>query len=217
MSLSLAASASAQTPLAVEGYADASFVEATAPGRRPVVVVLHGNFDRPEWSCAAWANAVRGRAFLLCPRGLPRTDAPGLDRWHHRLPRPLAREVAAARAALAARFAGRVDDGPDVWIGFSQGAHRIARLVGANGSSYPLVQLVEGGNSLFASGARGYRGRIAIVCAQPFCVRGAARVVSELGASARTEHVETCHACLDELMPAIVRTFDWLIENDARF
>jgi len=65
-----------------------------------VVVVLHGNFDRPEWSCDAWGPLVAGRAFVLCPRGIPRGDAPGLDRWHYGGRPSILREVAAGRASF---------------------------------------------------------------------------------------------------------------------
>lgn len=220
--LFLCSGAHAQEPLNVPGFRPASFVAASGTGPRPVVVILHGNFDRPEWDCAAWAPIVHGRAFLLCPRGIPRRDAPGLDRWTHNQPQVLLREVAAGRAALSARFPGRVDEGPDVWIGFSLGAHRVAALAMHAPTQFRLLQLVEGGNSFWQEGgaqhyARG-GGRVAIVCAQAGCLRQGTRFVEHVGeAQARVERIESCHSCLDVMAPAIARTFDWLVSEDPRF
>lgn len=223
----LASAASAQdAPLALDvpGYAPAAMLPASGDARRPVVIALHGNFDRPEWMCAAWDRVVRRRAFLLCPRGVPRTDAPGQDRWELPPAHRLAREVAAARRALAERFPGRVDDGPDVWVGFSQGAHRVSRMAAADPARFARIQLVEGGNSMWRpDGARRYApstGRVALVCAMRWCEqRGAvlARALRDGTAEARLERIPAAHHDLRTMEPAIARTFDWLIEGDARF
>lgn len=226
-SLLLAGGASAQdAPVALEvpGYAPAAVVAADAEGPRAVVIALHGNFDRPEWMCAAWDRVVRRRAFLLCPRGVPRTDAPGQDRWELPPAHRLAREVAAARAALATRYPGRVDDGSDVWVGFSQGAHRVSRMAAADPSRFMRIQLVEGGNTMWRpDGARRYArsaGRVALVCAMRWCEqRGTvlARALREGRAQARLERIPAAHHDLRTMEPAITRTFDWLIEDDPRF
>jgi hypothetical protein len=213
------------TALEVPGYHPAVFVPPAGGGPRPVVIGLHGNFDRPEWMCAAWAGVVRGRAFLLCPRGRQRADAPGLDRWELPAAHVLRREIAAARAALVARFGARIDESaPDVYVGFSQGAHRISRLAGRDPESYPRIQLVEGGNTLFrAAGARRYarsRGRVAVVCALPGCERNGrnlARVLERGRAAGRVERIAAAHHELDRMAPAIERTFDWLVADDPRF
>lgn len=220
--LPVAPRARAQEALEVPGYRPAAFVEAAGAGPRPVVIGLHGNFDRPEWMCAAWAPIVRGRAFLLCPRGEPRTDAPGLDRWQLPLAGPLARELAAARRALAARFEGRVDDGPDLYVGFSQGAHRIAAMAAARPASFPRIQLVEGGDT-FWRGPRRYvasGGRVALVCSTGWCERRGRGVLDALRrgpARARLERRAGAHHDLDVMAPAIRETFEWLLEGDPRF
>ena len=224
----LPAAATAQpapSALEVEGYRPAAFVPADGDGLRPVVVALHGNFDRPEWMCAAWARFVQGRAFILCPRGRPRTDAPSLDRWELPHAHLLRREIAAGRRALAARFPGRIDDSaPDVYVGFSQGAHRIARMAAGDPSRYPRIQLVEGGNALFrVPGAQRYArqpGRAAVVCALPWCAtRGQilVRTLEQGRASGRTERIPAAHHDIPTMAPAIQRTFDWLVEDDPRF
>ncbi|MCB9598412.1 MAG: hypothetical protein H6719_37205 [Sandaracinaceae bacterium] len=220
--LALASRAEAQSALEVEGYAPAAFVAADGDGPRPVVVALHGNFDRPEWMCGFFARIVEGRAFLLCPRGVPRTDAPGQDRWQLPLAVPLAREIAAGRRALAARFPGRLDDGPDLVIGFSQGAHRASRLAAADPERYPRLQLVEGGASFWRGAARygSSRGRVAFVCAVGWCEQRGRRAVEafERGhVEARLERRPGAHHALDVMEPALRETFQWLVADDPRF
>lgn len=219
------APASAQVEsLRVRGYPPAAYVAATGEGSRPVVIGLHGNFDRPEWMCEAWSSIVRGRAFLLCPRGRPRTDAPGQDRWSLPAAHLLAREIAAARRALAARYPGRLDEGPDLYVGFSQGAHRISRMAAADPPAFPMIQLVEGGNSLWRDrGARRYSqhaGRAALVCAVRWCEQRGARLRRTLRAGraeAELERTPAAHHDLRTMHAAIRRTFDWLVEADGRF
>lgn len=216
-------SASAQEALPVPGgFHPAAFVAADGEGPRPVVVALHGNFDRPEWMCAHWASVVRGRAFLLCPRGLPRTDAPGLDRWQLPLAGPLGREIAAARRALEARFPGRLDAGPDLYVGFSQGAHRVSRMAEARPEAFPRIQLVEGGATFWRGPHRWARsrGRVAFVCAMRWCEQRGRASVERLRrgpAVARLERRDGAHHDLEVMGPAIRETFEWLIEGDPRF
>lgn len=218
----LTAPAHAQEALPVPGHHPAAFVAPDGEGPRPLVIALHGNFDRPEWMCAHWATVVRGRAWLLCPRGLPRTDAPALDRWQFPAAGPLGREIAAARRALAARFEGRVDDGPDLYVGFSQGAHRVSRMAEARPEAFPRIQLVEGG-ATFWRGPRRYarsHGRVAFVCAMRWCEQRGRGSVERLGRAhveARLERREGAHHDLEVMGPAIRETFEWLVADDPRF
>jgi len=210
-------------PLEVPGFRVAAVVPAPGTEPRPLVIGLHGNFDRLEWMCGFWGVVVRGRAFVLCPRGEPRTDAPGLDRWQLPPAGRLRREIAAARAALVARYPGRVADGPDVYVGFSQGANRVSRMAAARPEEFPRIQLVEGGRTFWRdprSWAR--RGvRVAFVCAMGWCEqrsRSAARRIERSGhARARLERRPGQHHELDVMAPAIRETFDWIVEGDPRF
>ncbi|MGE0784072.1 MAG: hypothetical protein AB7S26_00190 [Sandaracinaceae bacterium] len=214
--------AEAQSALEVEGFAPAAFVPADGEGPRPLVIGLHGNFDRPEWMCGFWATVVRGRAFLLCPRGIPRTDAPGMDRWQLPLGAVLRREIAAARRALEARYPGRIDAGPDVYIGFSQGAHRVSRLAEERPDAFPRVQLVEGGETFWRSAPRYARshGRVALVCAMGWCEQRGRQAMQRLlrgHTEVRLERRRGAHHDLDVMAPAIRETFEWLVEGDPRF
>jgi predicted esterase len=214
-------------PLAVEGFGDAAVV---LPGRAsrpsPVVVVLHGNFDRPEWICAAWAPIVRGHAFILCPRGRRRRDATAEeDRWTYRSPEAAHTEAIAARHALEARYPGRVDEGPDVWVGFSLGAHYLSSLAAAHPDRFGRIQLVEGGRALLGSPDRARRyarggGRVAVACGQADCARRASRLaqrVNAAGGAGRAESVDAGHRVGGPMDVPVGLTFDWLIEDDPRF
>jgi hypothetical protein len=88
------------------------------------VVAAHGNYDRPGWQCSVWRGIVADRAFILCPRGIPRTDSPAPDdvRFTFAGLEALAREIDAGIAALRARFGAHVDGGPMLYAGFSLGA-----------------------------------------------------------------------------------------------
>ena len=50
---------------------------ASKEGKRPVVIALHGNFDRAQWNCEELPALVEGRAWLVCIRGIPRRELPG--------------------------------------------------------------------------------------------------------------------------------------------
>lgn len=217
----------AQDTLDVPGFLDASYVAPSVTSRpRPVVIALHGNNDRPEWMCAALAPVIRGRAFLVCPRGTPRRDDTDEDpRWTHLPVRRLVLEVAAARAALAAAFPGAVDDGPDVWIGFSLGAHRVASIATRDPDLVRLALLVEGGDALFDDAEAAERfgrttPRVGVTCALPGCERRGGRLVTRLeasGGAGLVERIETCHWCIDVMRPALEHVFDWLVSTDGRF
>ncbi len=155
-------------PLAVPGYRDASHVgpEEPASWPRPVTIVLHGNFDRPEWECATWRPVAAWRGFVLCPRGVPTPWAsPREDRWTYRGGAPgVQREIEAALAALEERYPGRVTREDAVLAGFSLGAILAPRIATGSPGSYPYLFLVEGGEGGLAGdwarrlGAAGVKG-----------------------------------------------------------
>src|SRR5688572_30141671 len=63
---------------------------------RPVVLALHGNYDRPEWQCEVWRDITGGFPWVLCPRGVPRGDAPkSADRWTYTTAAKVTEEVRA--------------------------------------------------------------------------------------------------------------------------
>lgn len=152
-----------------------------ATERRFVVVALHGNFDRPEWQCQIWRD-ITPRSFVLCPRGVRRSDTPASDprfTYEGGSERLLA-EIRAGQAALTERFGDYlVDDGKTaIYAGFSLGAILGIRVLAEHAAEFPSAVLIEGGYErwtpgLIAAFARGGK-RVLFACAQTAC-RNAAR------------------------------------------
>jgi hypothetical protein len=147
---------------------------------RPVLVAVHGNFDRPEWTCSVWGEVSDGYPFVVCPRGQKRKDAPGEDRWTYAGSDTAAREIDRTLTATRQRWGAHVSDGPALYAGFSLGAILGVPIVSANPARFPRAILVEGGHdgwtdaraASFARGARdaGITPRVLFVCAQNGCV-----------------------------------------------
>jgi hypothetical protein len=227
LALGFVTRAEATEPLTVEGFHPAEHVvpDAAHPGPRPVVVILHGNFDRPEWNCESWTPIVAGRAFILCPRGVPRRDAPGMDRWEYAGRPALLREVAAGRAALAARYPGRVGEGPDVWVGFSLGAIHLAPLSRGSPTTYSRIVLVEGGlddwtRQNLQRWVRAGGRKIGFVCGREGCRRRAdrlAEVLERAGGGGRVAFANIGHNFHGPIIAPTKVVFDWLVADDPRF
>jgi pimeloyl-ACP methyl ester carboxylesterase len=147
------AAPSAPFALDVPGYEPAAVVapETTAAGPWRLVVILHGNYARPEWECATWSVAARGDSWLLCPRGVPREDADAsLDRWTYLTAHQVAEETAAAVQALRDAYPGKVRDDGAVLIGFSLGAH-MAWKVAADRAAPAFERIVFGEGGYFVT------------------------------------------------------------------
>ena len=132
---------------AVPGFRDAVVsvpLGATTP--RSVALALHGNFDRPEWQCEVWRRITRGEVFVLCPRGIPRSDTPKeLDRWEWSSVAKTKSEIVAALAALRQRYPEHAKRGPIVLTGFSLGGILGARLIQDPELDIGAAVLTEGG------------------------------------------------------------------------
>lgn len=138
--------------LPVKGFNDAALVAPARAGVRPVVLGLHGNFDRPEWFCGAMEEVVRGETWLLCPRGRLRRDTPReYDRYTYPSRGRLEAEIKAALATLRAKHPGRQDAGPLLLAGFSLGAIHAARFAVAEPKKYPRLYLVEGSHRVWTA------------------------------------------------------------------
>src|SRR5258706_8517251 len=55
--------------LPVPGFEPAVVVAPESEQALPLVIASHGAGGDAIWQCQHWANIVRGRAFVLCPRG----------------------------------------------------------------------------------------------------------------------------------------------------
>lgn len=140
---------SAPTPLPVTGYHDASHVGPSDvnSGAKPVVVVLHGNFDRPEWQCEMWKDVASWYGWVLCPRGV-RTEFATLreDRWTYKGGAvAVNREIHAALEALEQKYPNMVSREGMVLVGFSLGAILLPQVIKLNEKLFPTVFVIEGG------------------------------------------------------------------------
>lgn len=215
-------------PLSVSGFRDAIVsvpLGATTP--RPVVLALHGNFDRPEWQCDVWRGVTRARAFVVCPRGIPRPDAPrSLDRWTYGKGTDVRAEVDAAIAALRAKFGDHVASGPILYTGFSLGAIHGVGIVASDAARFPRAVLVEGGHDGWtAARAKAYAAaggkRVLFACGQRGCKNDAATAAQRL----KREGVETDvvfggevgHTYDGPVAAEVARVWDWLVEGDPRW
>jgi pimeloyl-ACP methyl ester carboxylesterase len=221
------AAAARPTPLAVRGFNAAMHVAARGTDARPVAVALHGNFDRAEWSCEAWAELVDSRAWLLCARGRPRDDVPrAYDRWTYGARGRVRAEIEAGLAALRAAYPERIAAGPVVLIGFSLGAIIAARLAIEEPSRFPRLLLVEGAHAVFTAetvrrfARRGGRG-VVFGCGSRGCGVAARRVCALL-LRERLECAEVTaaglgHSYTDPIPSRARPPFDRLVSSDVRW
>jgi predicted esterase len=214
--------------LVVPQYRDATVsVPLGATERRPLVLALHGNYDRPEWQCETWREAMKGYPFVLCPRGVPRKDAPpSLDRWTYGKPADVHREIEAALASLSARFGDYIAPGPILYIGFSLGAILGVGVVAGDAVRFPRAVLIEGGQSGWSeASAKAYAAlggkRILFACGQRACTAEAKRAEKVLGrAGIETRSVyggEVGHTYDGPVAEEIARALPWLVEGDPRW
>lgn len=196
---------------------------------RPVFVATHGNFDRPEWQCEVWSQIVRGRAFVLCPRGAARRDSPGPDdvRFTYNDNKQLEREVDAALASLwSSPYATHLAPGPVVWAGFSLGAIMGVAIAARRPADFPVLVLIEGGVDRMtaqnvAALAKGGARAVMLACAQAGCAgsaRGAQRRLEQAGLTVLVVDAgRVGHTYDGPVAKAVARELPALLAGDPRF
>lgn len=158
--------------LKVAKYRPAVFVSPRGAGRAPwpVVVILHGNFDRPEWECEWWLPARR-LGWLVCPRGRRRPGVPRrMDRWTYAGSAFVTREVHAVLDVLSKRFVSLVREEDATLIGFSLGGIIGPQVMIGSRLRFTRAIFVEGGGGVSHGqirnlAKRGLR-RVAYLCGQ---------------------------------------------------
>jgi predicted esterase len=210
--------------LAVPGFRDAVVSFPSRPEKAPLLVALHGNYDRPEWQCDVWRGVTQARAFVLCPRGDPRTDAPrSEDRWTWNAYAAVEREVDAALAAARSTHDAFVAPGPPILAGFSLGATMAARLAVRSREPYSRLVLVEGGNEGWTrTGAKTLAARAGARvlggCGQPVCrtrFAAAGRVLEAAGVALHVADGGAAgHTYDGPVAAAVAAEWEWFVGDD---
>lgn len=209
-------------PLAVEGFGAASValpLGATTP--RPIVVVLHGRGDRPEWQCGSFRGVLGARAFVLCPAG--QSASGGTYGWGSF--DDTAAELRAALKALKARYGAHVAKGSIVLVGYGEGADHAVDLARQEPSFFARVAVVNGDPAAFtptASKIFAERGgkRALFFCTSAECERrGTERAVQlqRSGAQAKTARADVGPYLDQRFTDALKGEMEWLFEGDSRF
>ena len=164
--------------LDVPGFGKAALaVPLGANAPRPIVIALHGSSDRPEWACAALRSIAGPAPFVLCPRGVARTDFSASDaRYTFGSVDDTARELRAALAALKQRFGVYVAAGPVVLAGFELGADQVAWIAVQEPAFFARLLLIEPSPTSWPSSRAALFGRT-----------GGQRVLFAFGPTHRTE------------------------------
>jgi predicted esterase len=213
--------------LAVPGFRPAVVIAPGGSGPYPVLVAAHGAGDRAEWQCEWWLPVLGRRGFVLCPRGRAMSNAPGADTGyyfedHHRLER----EVLAAIRELRETFGARVDPGPALYAGYSQGAIMGALFTSRRGAEFSRLILIEGGYEEWnVPAARRFKQaggeRVLFACGHAYCAREADKAIGWLrrgGIAGRLEHVPGGgHTYAGEVGERVAAALGWLLEGDARW
>jgi predicted esterase len=215
------------TNLSIPGFPEAVVsVPNGATSPRPVIVVLHGSGDRPDWNCDAWRHITGARGFVLSLRGqyVPAESTKDDRRYTHRGGAYLRAHVEAALEAIATRFAGYVDIERPLLAGFSLGAAEVAELAVGAPTRFPRIALVEGGHSVwnavtirsFAADER----RVLFGCGSTWCVplaKAAALRLEKGGVQTRTVYARVGHTIDRPLQEAILTELSWFLQEDPRW
>lgn len=214
--------------LAVAGHPDALVSLPTgATGRRPVLVVVHGSGDRPNWQCEGWRSATAQYPFIVCPTGAydARWSTKGDTRYTHTGGAPLLAYIDASLAALAARYPDHADTRAPVLAGFSLGASEILGLAVQDPLRFPRIALIEGAwdgwtDARIASYVKGGGQRVLYGAGQASVERserGTARRLVAGGLDARVVSAPVGHSFEQRLVDALRPEVAWLVEGDARW
>ncbi len=214
--------------LPVAGHPDAWMSLPTgATGKRPVVVVIHGSGDRPDWQCGGWRRATGEYPFVVCPRG---AAAPGEStrtdvRYTHRGGAALLAYIDASLAVLEARYPAYVDASTPILAGFSLGASEILALAVQDPARFPRIALIEGGTQGWTDAridayVAGGGQRVLYGAGQRANEAAARAVVKRLvakGLDARVVYAPVDHTFDPPLEDAVHEALPWLVAGDARW
>lgn len=215
--------------LPVLGHPDAWLSLPTgATSKRPVVVVIHGAGDRPDWQCGGWRRATREYPFIVCPRGAfaPGDSTKDDQRYTHTGGPALVAHIDAALDALVAKYPDYADASQPLLAGFSLGSYEVFQIAVKQSSRFPRVVLVEGlTDGLDDARARKFVAggglRVLFGCGQRGCAAAAkataARLVARDHLDARSVFAPVGHTFDPPLEDAIEGEMGWLVADDPRW
>jgi hypothetical protein len=216
------------TNLSIPGFPEAVVsMPNGATSRRPVVVVLHGSADRPDYNCDAWRHITGAHGFVLCPRGVydASGSTPSDRRFTLRGGAHLRAHLDAALEALQERFGPYVDVDRPIVTGFSLGATEIGQLAIGDPSRFPRVAQLEGGYGVWTPKAvsaflAGGGQRVLFACGSGWCLPIAKAVVAQLGKAgveSRVVFAPVGHTNDRPLQEALMGELEWFLAGDERW
>jgi predicted esterase len=187
---------------------------------RPILVALHGNFDRPEWQCETWRDITKAYPFILCPRGIPRRDVPAKwDRWEYSSTDKTDHELEAGLAALREHFAEYIAPGPVLFTGFSLGAILGVGILKRHPGQFGPVVFTEGGNEGWSASTVPLR--VLFACGQADCIpksKATGKIIERSGGEAQVvSGGNVGHMYDGPVAEAVARKWEWLIAGDERW
>ena len=214
--------------LNVPGHPDAWMSLPTgATSKRPVVVVIHGSGDRPDWQCGGWRRASGEFPFVVCPRG---AYAPGEStredrRYTHGGGAALLAYIDASLAALDARYPAYVDTSTPLLAGFSLGASEVLALAVEAPARFPRIALIEGAtngwtDARIATYLAGGGVRVLYGAGQRVNESAARATVAHLvakGLDARVVYAPVQHTFNQPLEDAVHGELGWFVAGDPRW
>jgi hypothetical protein len=215
-------------PLAIPGHPDAVLaIPNGATSKRPVVVVIHGSGDRPDWQCWGWKRATRSYPFIVCPTGSYNSAWSTKDdtRYTHSGGPQLLAHIEAGLAALAARYPDYADTSTPLLAGFSLGAGEIIPFAVADPARFPRVVDVEGGADGWTDGraatfVKGGGLRVLFGAGQrgnEMIAKATAKRLAAKGLDAHVTYAQVGHTFDVPLQEGIEAEMGWLMAGDARW
>ena len=109
-----------------------------AKSPRPLLIALHGDNDRPEWTCGSYRH-IAPRAFILCPTGIARAD-----RFTLRDTPTTRGELRALLPAIKARFGPHLAKGSVVLAGIGPSVQQAIQIALEEPAFFSRLVLVDG-------------------------------------------------------------------------
>jgi hypothetical protein len=210
-------------PLDVPGFGEARVALPLGSRRaRPIVAVIHGDDDRPEWPCGSYHHAGNARSFVLCLRGAPRDNG----RFGLADTAATRAELRAALPRLKARYGDHVSKGSIVLAATGPGVERAIGLALEEPKFFSALVLVDGSLASFTSGviqryAQAGGKRVLLVCTpdSPCRADGVDRMLALKRAGLDVHLLSPARGFgLDAEATAMIRAeWPWLVGGDARW